>query len=260
MYNYDYGYDYDLYDYGASSMQPQLGAPLVILLIVSLLLSVLLIVSMWKIYKKAGKPGWAAIVPIYNIIVLLEITELPLWYLVLFIVPFANIYAMFKIYIELAHKFGKSTGFGVASLFFSVVCFPILAFNKNIVYKNSSGDANNLNMVNAENDIAKQLIDNNGVFGNSQNEQNTNNIPNYQPTMNTVDNSQNMITNPNMQNNFNTQNQNAMNNQNNNMMNNQNNNMMNNQNMQNNFNGQNQNMMSNQNNNMMNNPNNNINM
>ena len=253
MDDYDYGYDYDLYDYGAVSMQPQSGAPLVIIMIISLLLSVLLIVSMWKIYKKAGKPGWAAIVPVYNIIVLLEIAELPLWYLVLFIVPFANIYAMFKIYIELAHKFGKSTGFGVASVFFSIVCFPILAFNKNIVYKNASVVENNVDSVNAQNDIAKQLIDSNGVFGNSQNEQNTNNVPNYQPTMNTVDNSQNMITNPNMQNSFNTQNQNVMNNP--------NNNMMNNQNMQNNFNGQNQNMMSNQNNNMMNNPNNNnINM
>lgn len=216
MDNYDYGYDYDLYDYGAVSMQPQSGAPLVIItIIISLLLSILLIVSMWKIYKKAGKPGWAAIVPVYNIIVLLEIAELPLWYIALFLVPFANIYAMFKIYIELAHKFGKSTGFGVASVFFSVICFPILAFNKNIVYKNASVVENNVDSVNAQNDIAKQLIDNNGVFGNSQNEQN--NVPNYQPTMNTVDNSQNMITNQNMQNNFNGQSQNMVNNQNNNI-------------------------------------------
>ena len=208
-------YDYDLYDYGAVSMQPQSGAPLVILIIISLLLSILLIVSMWKIYKKAGKPGWAAIVPVYNIIVLLEIAELPLWYIALFLVPFANIYAMFKIYIELAHKFGKSTGFGVASVFFSVICFPILAFNKNIVYKNASVVENNVESANDQNDIAKQLIDNNGVFGNSQNEQN--NVPNYQPTMNTVDNSQNMITNQNMQNNFNGQSQNMVNNQNNNI-------------------------------------------
>lgn len=215
MDNYDYGYDYDLYDYGAVSMQPQSGAPLVIIIIISLLLSILLIVSMWKIYKKAGKPGWAAIVPVYNIIVLLEIAELPLWYIALFLVPFANIYAMFKIYIELAHKFGKSTGFGVASVFFSVICFPILAFNKNIVYKNASVVENNVDSANAQNDIAKQLIDNNGVFGNSQNEQN--NVPNYQPTMNTVDNSQNMITNQNMQNNFNGQSQNMVNNQNNNI-------------------------------------------
>ena len=170
---------------------------------------------MWKIYKKAGKPGWAAIVPVYNIIVLLEIAELPLWYIALFLVPFANIYAMFKIYIELAHKFGKSTGFGVASVFFSVICFPILAFNKNIVYKNASVVENNVESANDQNDIAKQLIDNNGVFGNSQNEQN--NVPNYQPTMNTVDNSQNMITNQNMQNNFNGQSQNMVNNQNNNI-------------------------------------------
>lgn len=85
--------------------------------------------------QKAGKPGWASIVPIYNMIVLLEITELPLWYIVLFFIPFANIYALFKIYIELAHKFGKSTGFGVATVFFSIVCLPILAFSKTAEYK-----------------------------------------------------------------------------------------------------------------------------
>ena len=58
-----------------------------------------------------------------------------LWYIVLFFIPIANIYAVFKIYIELAHKFGKSTGFGVATVFFSIVCLPILAFSKTAEYK-----------------------------------------------------------------------------------------------------------------------------
>jgi len=58
-----------------------------------------------------------------------------LWYIVLFFIPFANIYAVFKIYIELAHKFWKSTGFGVATVFFSIVCLPILAFSKTAEYK-----------------------------------------------------------------------------------------------------------------------------
>lgn len=94
-------------------------------------IGIFMIVCMWKIFKKAGKNGWEAIIPIYNIIVLLEIVNLPLWYIVLLVIPFANIYAIFKMYIELAHKFGKSTGFGVAMIFFSIICMPILAFGDN---------------------------------------------------------------------------------------------------------------------------------
>ncbi len=104
-------------------------------IVIGLAVGILVIVSLWIIFKKAGRPGWASIVPIYNIIVLIQIVGLPLWYLVLLIIPFANIYAIFKIYIELAHKFGKSTGFGVLSVFFSEICLPILAFDKNATYK-----------------------------------------------------------------------------------------------------------------------------
>ena len=87
-------YDYDLYDYSAGvSTTSSIGT---FPLIGGSLASILIIVSLWKIFKKAGKPGWASIVPIYNMIVLLEITELPLWYIVLFFIPFANIYALFK--------------------------------------------------------------------------------------------------------------------------------------------------------------------
>ena len=104
-------------------------------IIIGIAAGILVLVSLWIIFKKAGKPGWASIVPIYDIIVLLQVVELPLWYIVLLIIPFANIYAIFKIYIELAHKFGKSTGFGVLTVFFSEICLPILAFDKNAVYK-----------------------------------------------------------------------------------------------------------------------------
>lgn len=95
-----------------------------------MVIGVIMIIAMWKIFRKAGKPGWAAIVPIYNIIVLLQIVELPLWYLLLFFIPLVNIFAIFRIYIALAHKFGKSTGFGVLSVFFGIICLPILAFGK----------------------------------------------------------------------------------------------------------------------------------
>ena len=125
---------YDYYNYnttGYASNYTMLTSSIVI----GLAVGILVIVSLWIIFKKAGKPGWASIVPIYNIIVLIQIVGLPLWYLVLLIIPFANIYAIFKIYIELAHKFGKSTGFGVLTVFFSEICLPILAFDKNATYQ-----------------------------------------------------------------------------------------------------------------------------
>ena len=97
-------------------------------LITLLVLMIFYLFCMWKIFTKAGEKGWKAIIPIYNKIVLLKMTDLPTWYIILIlIVPIANIYATFRLYIELAHKFGKSTGYGVATVFFPYVCIPILA-------------------------------------------------------------------------------------------------------------------------------------
>ena len=96
--------------------------------VVALALVVVMIASMWKIFDKAGKPGWAAIVPIYNIIVLLEIIEKPIWWIVLFFLPFANVVAAVLIDIELAKKFGKDALFGIGLLLLPIVFFPILAF------------------------------------------------------------------------------------------------------------------------------------
>lgn len=122
---YDYGYEAVE---SSTSLLGGLFASLGIMMLISSAVGIFMLVAMWKLFKKAGKNGWECLIPIYNIIVLLEITELPTWYIALFFVPFANIYAMFKIYIELAHKFGQSTGFGVAMVFFAIICVPILAF------------------------------------------------------------------------------------------------------------------------------------
>lgn len=131
---------YNYYD--STSVTSQVGgifAYMGIVMLISSIVSLLMIVSMWKIFKKAGKNGWEAIIPIYNIVVLLQTVELPAWYIILFVVPFANIYVMFKMYIELAHKFGKSTGFGVATVFFSVVCLPLLAFGDSVYQSSTQG-------------------------------------------------------------------------------------------------------------------------
>jgi len=83
---------------------------------------------MWKIYVKAGKPGWAAIIPIYNILVQLEIVGRPWWYLLLMFVPLVNVVIAIMIIFDLAKVFGKGTGFGFGLLFLSFVFIPVLAF------------------------------------------------------------------------------------------------------------------------------------
>jgi Family of unknown function (DUF5684) len=94
----------------------------------ALVIILVMIAALWKIFTKAGQPRWAAIVPIYNLIVLLNIVGKPLWWIVLFMIPVANIYAIFSVAIGLAKSFGKSTGFGIGLILLSVVFYPILAF------------------------------------------------------------------------------------------------------------------------------------
>lgn len=93
-----------------------------------LIIAVLMIVSYWKIFEKAGKPGWAAIVPIYNIIVLLEIVGKPTWWILLFLVPCVNIIFLVWMTNLLSKSFGQSEGFTVGLLLLGVVFYPILAF------------------------------------------------------------------------------------------------------------------------------------
>lgn len=85
-------------------------------------------VCQWKIYAKAGKPGWTALVPIYSIIVLLEIIGKPWWWLLLLMIPIVNIVFLIKIYHQLSLSFGKDTGFTVGLILLGIVFFPILAF------------------------------------------------------------------------------------------------------------------------------------
>lgn len=88
----------------------------------------LLVVSNWKIYVKAGKPGWASIVPIYNLVVLMEIIRKPMIWILYMFIPIVNIIFLFKAYIELAKVFGKDTGFGIGLALLPYIFLPILAF------------------------------------------------------------------------------------------------------------------------------------
>lgn len=120
---YDY---YDYYDYYEYST-PVYSSP--VTSIISLALGVLLIVSMWMIFKKAGKPGWAAIVPFYNIYVEYEITWGSGWRFLMLLIPFYNIILAIQTQVKLAKAFGKGGGFAVGLIFLPYVFQPILAFS-----------------------------------------------------------------------------------------------------------------------------------
>ncbi len=107
---------------------------LLVWLIIWLAFMTFMIIAMWKVFVKAGKPGWASIVPFYNLYVMLEIVGRPTWWLLMFFVPFANIVFAIIMTLDVAKAYGKDTGFGVLLILLPVVGYPILGFSKDIKY------------------------------------------------------------------------------------------------------------------------------
>lgn len=92
-------------------------------------IAVIAIVAMWKIFTKAKQPGWAAIIPIYNIYILLTIVGRPAWWILLYLIPFVNIIISLVVAIDLAKSFNKSAAFGVIGLWlFSLIGYLMLGF------------------------------------------------------------------------------------------------------------------------------------
>jgi hypothetical protein len=88
--------------------------------------TILMIVSMWKIYEKAGKPGWACIIPFYNIIVLLEIIGKPWWWLLLMLIPGVNVILAIWACNLLSKSFGQGVGFTLGLILLSFIFIPLL--------------------------------------------------------------------------------------------------------------------------------------
>jgi hypothetical protein len=102
------------------------------LMIVIIAVTALMIISMWKIFDKAGKPGWASIIPIYNLVVMVQIAGKPDWWILLMFVPFVNIIVGIMIVVGMAEKFGKGTGFALGMIFLPLFFYPILAFDGSV--------------------------------------------------------------------------------------------------------------------------------
>ena len=99
-----------------------------IFLIPSLIVWVISVVGMWKVYEKAGKPGWASIIPIYNVIVMLEIIGKPMIWLLLLLIPCVNIYFGIVMINLLSKSYGQSEGFTVGLIFLPFIFYPLLGF------------------------------------------------------------------------------------------------------------------------------------
>ena len=121
---YDYSDYYDYYDYSSAPAFNPLPT------IISLVLCVFVLVCMWIIFRKAGKPGWAAIVPFYNLYVLFDITWGSGMRFLLMLIPLYNIILGIQTQIRLAKAFGKGGGFAAGLIFLPYVFMPLLAFGK----------------------------------------------------------------------------------------------------------------------------------
>jgi hypothetical protein len=115
-------------DSSSTSSMAAVAAIISACIIPILIVAVIMIIANWKIYEKAGKPGWAAIIPIYNIIVLLEIIGKPTWWIILFLIPCVNIIIIVWTTNLLSKSFGQSEGFTVGLLLLGVIFYPILGF------------------------------------------------------------------------------------------------------------------------------------
>jgi hypothetical protein len=92
---------------------------------------VIVIAGMWKTFQKAGHPGWAAIIPIYNVYIMLKIAGRPAWWLLLLLIPIVNIVVDIVVAMDVAKAFGKSKAFGIFGLWlFSFIGYIILGFGE----------------------------------------------------------------------------------------------------------------------------------
>ena len=99
----------------------------------TMIVSIVTIVAMWKLFKKAGKPGWASIIPIYNTYTLFDIVYPGHGIkFLLMLIPFVNIYIGIKCYIDLAKAFGKSGAYALGLIFLNPIFVCILGFDSSV--------------------------------------------------------------------------------------------------------------------------------
>lgn len=106
-----------------------LGGAFMVIIGVCLVLGLLVIISMWKVFEKAGEAGWQCLIPIYNVFILTRICQMPTWSIVVMILPYVNFIGGIWMAINLAKVFGKSTPYALGLIFLPMFFYPHLAFS-----------------------------------------------------------------------------------------------------------------------------------
>lgn len=101
----------------------------IIMILLWLALIAFVIISQWRVFTKAGQPGWAVFIPVYNILIILKVANKPWWWIFLLLIPVANIVFMIIILNRISKSFGKSEGFTVGLVLLGIVFWGILAFD-----------------------------------------------------------------------------------------------------------------------------------
>lgn len=121
--------DASYYDYDAYNALLAVGAGIyTVCMVISLILLVLTIIAKWKIYTKAGRPGWASLIPFYTQYCMFDIAWGSGWLFLLMFVPCVNFVFYIMLCFKLAKAFGKGTGFGFGLLFLNTIFVLILGF------------------------------------------------------------------------------------------------------------------------------------
>ena len=108
-------------------------------IIICLVFAAISIAGTWKAFEKAGQPGWACLIPIYNSYIMLKIGGKPGWWLLLFLIPLANIVFAIWTLNMISKSFGRDEGFTIGLVLLSFIFWPILGFGE-AVYQGPYGD------------------------------------------------------------------------------------------------------------------------
>ena len=119
MYSSMYGTDY----YDAAESLAAVSAIMGPVMFISFAVMIIMLVSQWKLFTKAGRPGWACLIPIYNLVVMLQIVGKSPWLILLMLIPIANFVFAIMLQIWVAQAYGKSTAYGIGLLFLPVIFY-----------------------------------------------------------------------------------------------------------------------------------------
>jgi hypothetical protein len=95
-------------------------------IVIGIAVAVVAIIGSWKVYEKAGRPGWACLVPFYNLFLWVKMAGRPGWWMILFFLPLVNLVIGVIVSLDIARKFRKGVGFGIGIAFLPFVFIPIL--------------------------------------------------------------------------------------------------------------------------------------